>query len=66
MFRDSQPPGSQASKEEDKVKEFRAVLNDNTSLFIAEKRNMIHIIIKKELTDYNMDIIASEAMTSIL
>jgi hypothetical protein len=61
VFRDSQPSGSQAPREEDKVKEFRAVLNDNTSLFIAEKRNMIHVIIKKELTDYNMDIIASEA-----
>jgi hypothetical protein len=62
VFRENQHPGPQAAnKEEDKIKEFRAVINDNTSLFAMEKRNMIQIIVKKELTDYELNIIASEA-----
>lgn len=62
MFRDNQHPGTQAgNREEEKIKEFRAVINDTTSLFIMEKRNTIQIIIKKELIDYELNIIASEA-----
>ena len=48
-------------KEEDKTTEFRAVLNNITSLYIVEKREKIQVIVKKELLDYNMDMIASEA-----
>ncbi|MFX1297969.1 MAG: hypothetical protein ACFFD2_24360 [Promethearchaeota archaeon] len=63
MFRDRerQTPKFYSKKEEDKLKEFRAVLNEHTSLVIAEKRNKIQVVVKKELLEYNLDTIASEA-----
>ena len=63
MFRSKERslPPYYKKKEDTKSKEFRAVLNKNTSLVIIEKRNQKQILIKKELLDYNLDIIASEA-----
>ncbi|MHA1267224.1 MAG: hypothetical protein ACTSRS_18450 [Candidatus Helarchaeota archaeon] len=48
-------------REEEKSKEFRAVVNENTSLVIVEKQNQFQVIIKKELLDYEIEVTASEA-----
>ncbi|MFX1294698.1 MAG: hypothetical protein ACFFD2_07570, partial [Promethearchaeota archaeon] len=63
MFRDKEKkyPKYYSKKEEDQLKEFRAVLSEHTSLVIVEKHNKIKVIIKKELLDYKLDVFASEA-----
>ncbi len=61
MFRNSKKKVPKFYKEEDKTKEFRAVLDKNTSLVVVEKRNKYHVVIKKELIDYEIDVTASEA-----
>lgn len=61
MFRGSRRKGQNVFKEDEKSKEFRAVLDKNTSLVIVEKRHNFQVVIKKELMDYNLEITASEA-----
>ncbi len=63
MFRNK---GSKAPKyfektDEDTSKEFRAVLDESTSIVIVEKHDKVQILVKKELLDYKLEVVASEA-----
>ncbi len=63
MFRDKERkfPKYFSKKKESKSKEFRAVIDKNTSLVIIEQANKNHVVVKRELLDYKLDVFASEA-----
>jgi hypothetical protein len=56
------PGFTKDDKDLDRAKEFRVALDRNTSIYFMEIPNKkIQVIIKKELLDYNIDVVASEA-----